>query len=527
MAISGTRRSVVLALMALVACLAAPRGPGAVELRIGLAVGPTTMDPHFHADAANFAVHRHVFEALLQWSPDGRLLPMLARAWAPLPDGDGWALHIDPAAHFADGTPVTAMDAAASLRRAMTIPNSPGRYTPFLSGLRHAEAVAPDLLHLRGDGPLPLLPNGLTTIMIVPESIAGRAVPGDFAIGRDGHGSGPFLLGRWRPSEATSLRRNPAWWQAGRRAGSPWESVTLRVMPPDSTRVAALLAGDVDLIEGVPPRDLARIAATPRLRVARQDGTRVMYLALNQGATREDGQRPLADPRIRRALSLAIDRVALAAQVMDGTAQPAARLVPPGRPGGDAEAVPLPADRTEARRLLREARGEGALTLTLTGTTNRFPQDETLLQALAQMWRQAGIAVEVEALPAAVFLPRYVGGRYDVALFGWLTGPGEPNAVFGAVLGSRDAALGRGALNATGYGNPRVDALIAAGLSNRDPAGRHEAWRDAAQIALGDDAALVPLLHLASLWAMRAGIAYTPRMDGLTLAQGAVQAASR
>ena len=296
-------------------------------------------------------------------------------------------------------------------------------------------------------------------------------------------------------------------------------------MPPDSTRVAALLAGDVDLIEAVPPRDLARIAATPRLRVARQDGTRVMYLALNQGAAREDGQRPLADPRIRRALSLAIDRVALAAQVMDGTAQPAARLVPPGRPGGDADAVPLPADRAEARRLLREARGEGALALTLTGTTNRFPQDEALLQALAQMWRQADIAVEVEALPAAVFLPRYASGRYDVALFGWLTGPGEPNAVFGAVLGSRDAALGRGALNGYGLRQSACRSLIAAALSNRDrPAG--DAWRDAARIALGDDAALLPLLHLASLWASERG-SPNAQMDGLTLAQDAVQAASR
>ncbi|WP_164867830.1 ABC transporter substrate-binding protein [Rhodovarius crocodyli] len=495
-------------------------GAGAAELRIGLSVMPTTADPHFHADAGNFTLHRHLYESLLQWSGDGRLLPLLAESWAPLPSGDGWELRIDPAARFSDGTAVTAEDASASLRRAATIANSPARYTPFLVGLQRVEVVSPQVLRVFTHGPGPLLPNGLTTIMIVPARIAATAQPGDFNPGGPAAiGSGPYRLTEYRQGQGAVLERAAGWWG---RAPLPWSEIRLRILPHDAARVAALLAGDVDLIENVPLRDGPRLAATEGLHVARQDGTRIMFLAMSRQAAADN---PLRDRRVRRALSLAVNRAALAQQVMDGAAEPAGQLMPPGRASHDPALAPPAMDRAAARRLLAEAGLGDGLRLTLTGTGNRFPNDTRLLQAVAQMWRQAGIEAEVEVLPPAAFFPRLSAGRFSVALSGWLTGPGEPNSFLNAFLATRDAGRGMGALNGTGYGDPRLDALLTQALATADTPRRQGLWRQAARLAFHEDVAMVPLLHVASLWAMRGGIRYAPRMDSLTLAMDAAQAA--
>ncbi|MDQ1078085.1 ABC transporter substrate-binding protein [Pseudoroseomonas cervicalis] len=510
---SGALASGALGGLALAAARPARAAPA--RLRLGLAASPTTLDPHFHADSANFALHRHLFEALLQWSADGRLLPALARSWAPLPGG-GWALRMDPAARFADGRPVTARDAAASLERAMTIPHSPARYTPFLAGLRRAEAVSAELLLLHTDGPAPLLPNGLTTILVVPADTpatpAGAALPG----------SGPYRLREYRQGEGAWLQRHPGWWQAASRGLPAWAEVALHAMPVDSARLAALLSGELDLIDNVPPRDAAALSRQASLRLARQEGTRVMYLMLGQRPELAPGRpNPLADRRVRQALSLALDRAALARQVMDGAAVPTAQIMPPDRAAAEPALRPPPPDRDAARRLLREAGYAEGFTLPLLGTTDRFTNDEQILQAVAQMWRQLGIQAEVEALPAAAFLPRFAAGRYGAALFGWLTGPGEPNSVFTALLCGRDAARGRGALNGTGYANARLDALVDTALASADSAARQALWRQATRLALAEDVAMLPLFHQASLWASRRGIAYAPRIDSLTLAMDA------
>lgn len=499
------------------------------ELRIGLAAPPTTLDPHFHADAANFGLQRHIFEALLQWDHDGQLQPLLARGWVPLASGHGWELMIDPAARFADGSPVTAEDAAASLHRAMTIPNSPSRYTPFLAGLQRVEVVGPEVLRLHTDKPAPLLPSGLTTILIIPARIAETASPADFNAGTAVVGSGPFRLRTYRQGEIAMLERNPNWWRAPDVPVPAWERVSLRIMTQDSARVAALLSGELDLIENVPPRDAPRLTGTPGLRLVRRPGTRVMFVTLNQEAVNQGAKagHPLADQRVRRALSLALDREALVSQVMDGQAVAAGQLLPLDHVASIPGLLPAAADRAAARRLLREAGWGEGFSLPLMSTNNRFANDDQLVQALAQMWRQVGIEVEVEALPVAAFFPRYVSGQFTAALFGWPTGVGEPSGLFTTLLATRDRAGGRGAVNATGYGNPRLDSLIEAALVTPEATPRHALWRQAAQLAVVEDAALLPLFHQSSLWAMREGVSYDARADSLTMAADAHQAASR
>jgi peptide/nickel transport system substrate-binding protein len=503
------------------------------DLSIGFAAPATSFDPHYHADAASFALHRHVFEPLLFWTPDAKLAPALARSWTPLPSGMGWELQLDPAARFSDGTPVTAADAAASLVRAVTIPNSPGRYTPLIADFLRAEAVDAHTLRLHTRGPAPLLPGGLAAILVVPERIAREAATAAFNTGSAAIGSGPYRLRRYQPGEGVDMEGHEAWWAregTGASGSQIWRRVTARVISSDAARTAALRAGTVDLIEAVPPRDTPVLAARPDLRVASVAGARLMYVALRQGdeppadvsdlSGRPLSRNPLQDDRVRRALSLAIDRAALAAQTMDGQAIPTGQVLPAGFGAADPELhAPIP-DRAAAQVLLADAGWGGGFRMTLSGTNNRFVNDEQLVQAIAAMWRQIGVDVRVEVMPAALFFPRLTGERFAAALSGWVSGTGEPNSFFASTLATRDAALGRGSFNAARYSNPRFDALLDAALSTIDPAARHAAWRQATRIALAEDVAVLPLFHQINVWAMRRGLSYEARVDSLTLAMG-------
>jgi peptide/nickel transport system substrate-binding protein len=516
---------------------AATQASATDELRIGLAAGPTSFDPHYHAHAPSYALHRHVFETLLTREHDGRLIPTLAEDWSPLPTGDGWEFRLDPAARFADGAPVTAADVAASIHRVLTVPASPGRWTPFLADLAHVELVDRLTLRLRTYGPAPLLPNVLPAVLVVPEALARSATTAEFNSGTAAVGSGPYRLRRYIAGTEVVLERSPTWWQRDRLGPEPWSTVTFRVITTSPSRVAALLAGNVDFIEGVPPGDVAALRRRSDIAISRANSLRLVYIALSQGASAPEGlsdhagrplaRNPLQDVRVRRALSLAIDRAAIVAQVMDGEALPAAQVQPEGFAGFDGDLRPPALDRDGARRLLAEAGWGQGFRIRLSGTNDRLVNDERILQAVAQMWQRVGITTEVEPLPSTVFFPRFNAGALAAGLTSWSGSSGEPNTFFVAVLSGRNATRGRGTANPTGYGNAQVDALVDRALGEVDVGARHAGWREAQRIALSQDAAVIPLHHQVNLWAMRRTLSYDARIDELTYATGVRPTSSR
>ncbi|WP_165694231.1 ABC transporter substrate-binding protein [Teichococcus deserti] len=502
--------------------------------RIGLAAPPTSFDPHYQTHAPSYALQRHVFEPMLDWSPDGALLPLLARDWAPLPGGDGWEFHLDPAARFQDGSPVTAGDVAASLQRARTLPNSPSPLTPFFRDIRAVEVVDARTLRLRSEGPVPLLPTSMTTLLVVPARLA-TAGTAAFNDGSAAIGSGAWRLARFRPGEGAELTADPGWWRPAAEHPA-WRRLGVAAIPQDAARVAALLAGDVALIEAVPPRDVAVLEARDDVALARAASPRLIYIALDQreavpeGLLLPDGtppaRNPLADMRVRRALSLAIDRGALVGQVMQGQASATGQLLPADSVSADPDLPPPALDRAEARRLLAEAGVPRGFRMVLAGPQDRFVNDAETLQAVAQMWRQVGVVAEVQVMPNAAWLPRFVQGRFGASLSGWLGLSGEPQSYLTAMLASRDHARGRGSFNPGGYASPALDALIDRAVETPGSAPRQALWRQAVRLAVVEDAALLPLLHGVNIWAMRRGLAYPARRDGLTLGTGLRPAAA-
>jgi peptide/nickel transport system substrate-binding protein len=513
------RLSIVIAMLML--CTALQPGPaGAAELRIGISGEVTSLDPHFLAAQPNLTVARHVFESLTDVDAQTRLIPGLAERWRAI-DALTWEFSLRRGVRFHDGSPLTAEDVAFSLARPLSIKGSPGGFAAFVRAVASTTAVDAHTLRVRTRYPYGALPEDLNSILIVSKKHAENAGPEDFDAGRALVGTGPYRFVRYQRGDRLELARNELWW--GKSA--PWERVTLRVIPADPARTAALLAGELDVIEHVPPADINNINKNNRLRVVQTTSWRTILLHLDQyrmqppGVTDNTGKplaaNPFMDIRVRRALSKAIHREAIAAKVMEGLALPAANVVSPGvfghNPALQAEAY----DPEGARRLLTEAGYPGGFRITLAGPNNRYINDDQVLQALAQMFARVGIQARVEAMPMSAFLGRVRKEETAVSLLGW--GSFAADLALRSLVASPNADKGHGAWNWGRYANPKLDTMMEQALASVDRSRREVLAREAGTLAM-QDLAFIPVHHQVVSWAMRGNLGYAARTDEFTFA---------
>ncbi|SDB66884.1 ABC transporter substrate-binding protein [Belnapia rosea] len=492
---------------------------------IGVAAPATSVDPHFFNAAPNSQLASHVFSRLIERDARVQLQPGLAESWRAIAP-TVWEFRLRPGVTWHDGRPFTAEDVAFSLARAPHVPNSPGGYGSFLRLVKQVEVVGPLTIRLHTRQPHALLPTEIAYISIIARHAAQGATTEDFNSGRAAIGTGPYRLLSHSPNDRTELARNDTFF--GPR--EPWSRVTLRFIGHDAARTAALLAGEVDMIDQVPTADLARLRAEPRVGLFEIQGLRLIFLQVDfshDGAmpfvTDQAGQplprNPFLDLRIRRALSLAIDREALAEQVMEGAARPAGQWLPPGVYSHDPDTPVPPFAPEQARRLLAEAGYPDGFRLTLHSPNDRYPNDARTAQAVARMWSRIGIRTEVAALPWASFSARSARQEFAVRLSGWGSSTGEASYFLANVLGTYDPAARRGAANAGRYSNPALDLMVDRAAAILDPEERERLLRGAVHLA-SEEVALIPLFHLVNAWATRAGLRYDARMDERSLATG-------
>lgn len=498
-------------------------------LRIATGGAVTSLDPHFHNSAPNNAVALHVFDRLVDRDERARLQPGLAESWRAL-DETNWEFRLRPGVTWHDGKPFTADDVVFSFQRAPAVPNSPGGFGGFLRSIARIEAPEPLLLRITTRAPNPVLPNELAMVFIIARHAAEGLGTEDFNSTRAAIGTGPYAIAAYRPGERVELRRHAAHWTR-----PVWERVDYRFITQDAARVAALLAGDVDMIDQVPSSDAARLAANPRLTVSEIESLRVMYLNFDRsraeappGFADADGgalaANPLNDVRVRRALSLALNREGLVRQVMDGAARPTGQWLPPGAFGHD-PAIAAPAqDLDAARRLLAEAGFPRGFRMVLSSPTDRYPNDARTAQAVAQMWTRVGVRTEVQALPWSAFASRSARQEFGARLVGWGSPSGEASYLLINLLMTYSRERGTGANNVVRYSNPALDALTDRATATLDDAAREDLLRQATRMAM-EDVAFLPMFQLVNQWALRRGLAHRPRMDEYTLAMGVSPAA--
>jgi peptide/nickel transport system substrate-binding protein len=366
------------------------------------------------------------------------------------------------------------------------------------------------------------MPTDMTQVAIISKQFANASTE-DFNSGKAAIGTGPYKLVRYAKGDRIELARFDGYW-GGK---TPWDKVTMRLLPQAAARVAALLAGDVQVIEAVPTADIGKLKQDKRIQMYRTVVDRLIYLHLDSNrdaspfVTDKDGREltrnPLKDARVRHALSKLIDRDAIVARVMEGEAVPAGQLVPDFLFGATRTLKPDKFDPDGARKLLAEAGWQDGFGVTLHTPNDRYANDAKIAQAVAQMWTRGGIPTKVIAMPSATYFPQATELKFSTMLLGWSTGTGEASSSLKALLMTYNRDKGFGMANRGRYSNGKVDALTEDALAIVDDAKREAMLQRATELAI-NDTGIVPLHFQVNLWATRDGITYAPRTDENTLA---------
>jgi peptide/nickel transport system substrate-binding protein len=507
----------------LFAVLAATPAPAA-NLIIGRAAEQSSIDPQFAGTGPNGDTASEMFDRLIDSDAHNQLHPALATAWTAV-DPLTWRITLRDDVKFHDGSPFTADDVAFSLARAKAMPNSPAPFSRASRGVASVTVTGPHSLEVKTTVPVPRLMEQIGEIYILSHRAAAGMTTADMNSGKGMVGTGPYMFRHYDPASRVEMVANPRYW--GRKPA--WDHVTLRFIKQPGARVAALLAGDVDVIDQVPPSDARTLAANPKLSVFSIATTRLVYLALDSAratspfitdsAGRKLDRNPLQDARVRRALSLMIDRKALANRLLDGSAEPAGQFVPEGLGGYDPKLTPPAVDVAGAKKLLAEAGYPKGFGLTLHSSNDRLPQDSAVAQALGQMFMRAGLRVNgVVTQPYNVYAAAASRGAYSIFLYSFGTTSASSADGLTSVLATHDPAHGMGAFNRARYSNPAFDALLGKALGEFDAGKRNAELAAATDIAI-NDGAIVPLYWQVAHWATRKGLVYAPRRDEATSAR--------
>jgi peptide/nickel transport system substrate-binding protein len=513
------RTALIIRRLAVVTMLAAATPATAQDIALGLGTAVTSLDPHFHNLASNIKMSMHIFEPLVDQDERQRPVPDLASAWRTI-DDTTWEFTLRRGVRFHDGQEFGAEDVAATLRRVPWVPNSPNSFVTYTRAITETIIVDPYTVRFRTASPYPLLPNDLSSVEIISRRYE-HAPTADFNNGQAAVGTGPFRFVAYLPGDRVTLQRNDAYWGVQPH----WQNVTLRVITNQPSRVAALLANDVQAIDDVPPSDLAKLRSDASITVLRGPSNSVLFLHMDQFreqtpfATDRSGaplpSNPFRDRRVRMAISKAINRAGIVERVMEGAAVPAASLLADGFFGSSPRLKPDTFDPEAARRLLTEAGYPNGFGLTIHGPIGRYVNDNLVLQAIAPMLVRIGIDTKVVVLPWATFIaqasaPTYA---YSMLLIGNSATTGEASFGLRVQFATVDPLKGMGGSNRARYSNPLVDGVLGRAMATIDDTKREALLQEVSEIAMHDQA-IVPLFHQENIFAVRRGLQYTPRTDG-------------
>jgi peptide/nickel transport system substrate-binding protein len=512
------------ALVVAFAVTIAPALATAQDLAIGLGANVTSIDPHFHNLSPNSAVATHIFDRLILKDEQQRLMPGLATEWKAI-DDTTWEFKLRRGVKFHDGSDFTADDVVSMLKRVPWVPNSPSSFRIYTQAVVGWEILDPYTIRLKTAQVYPLLPLDLSSVFVTSKKYE-TAPTSEFNAGRAAIGTGPFRFVEYIPGDRIVLARNDNYW--GPKPA--WQRATLKLITNNSSRVAALLAGDVQMIEQVPSTDYAKLKTNPNVAISQTVGNRIIYLHVDSFrdqtpfATDKSGavlpNNPLKDPRVRKALSKAINRQGIVDRIMEGLAIPAGGVLADGFFGVSPKLKPEAYDPEGARKLLTEAGYPNGFGLTIHGPNDRYLNDEKILQAVGPMFNRIGVDTKVVTQPWATFAsqgsaPTYA---YSVMLAGWGADTGEASSPLRSLLATVDRERGMGGSNRGRYSNPKMDQLLQQALATVDDPKRDQLLQQATEIAMAD-VGLIPLHYQINVWATRKGYAYAARTDEYTQAQ--------
>ena len=410
------RRLLVIALLAALAS-GAIQAAQAKTLRMAYDSDPTSLDPHEQLSGATLQLSHLLFDPLIRFRQDLSIEPRLAKSFETI-DERTTRFHLREGVKFQSGRTLSAEDVVWTFNRLKQSPDFKALFEPF----SEARAVDDLTVDLVTKGPYPLVLNLATYIFPMDrEFYAGtdeRGRPKDqivkhgasFASTHAG-GTGPFVVTEREQGVRLKLKRFADYWDKD-SPGNVDDIVFTPIKEP-ATRVAALLAGDIDFIAPVPPTDLARIKQASCCTLITMPSTRVLTFELNQ-----DRVPAFKDQRVRLAMVYAVNGTGIADKIMRGLASAAGELSPPGYAGHDPALVPR-YDLAKAKALMKEAGYEDGFSVTMMAPNNRYVEDARVAEAVAAMLAKINIKVDLQTMPKAQYWQRFDERAGDIMMIGW------------------------------------------------------------------------------------------------------------
>ena len=479
-----------------------------------------SMDPYNLNETFTLGYLGNIYEGLTRRSHDLSIEPALAERWE-IVEPTRWRFHLRRGVKFHDGRDFTADDVLFSAKRVR------------MDGSDLKTRVADDTEVIKVDdytvdfvttSPNPILHAEWATWYIMSKSWAeennavlpqqATADKENFAT-RHANGTGPFIL-KSRDIDLKTVTEANNDWSDTRKHNLT--SVTLTPIAQDATRVAALLAGQVDMADPIPVQDMNRVDGNAGTSMLVGPELRTIFLGMDQ---RRDellhssvkGKNPFKDKRVRQAVYHAINIEAIKKVVMRGLSTPSAMMIAPGINGSSDQFQRLAYDQGKAKQLLADAGYPDGFEVGMDCPNDRYVNDEAICQAVVSMLAKVGVRVNLLAQPKAKYFKKVLAPSLDTSfyLLGWTPGSFDSwNPLYN--LHGCDDGTGRGKFNLGGYCNPKVDALTDKILSETDQAKR-QAMMDEAWGLTIDDVAYVPLHQQALAWGVRDGVTVKQRPD--------------
>ena len=500
-------------------------GAMADDLVIGVMFKPNTIDPHIHFISGSHQAFHHIWETLIRQDPKHNLKPSLATSWKFL-DDTTWEIKLREGVKFHDGSPFTADDVLANVERAQTpLPgNVSSSLRLLIQGGKEWKKIDDFTLQITTPEPYPQVPRDISVTHLFSDENGKDAVTADYETGKAAIGTGPYQYVEYLRGEHVKYKANPNWWR-----GKPkWDNVTLKIIESNPARVAALLSGSVDMIDNVPPQDVPKLennadinffpGAPGRLIYFRVDVSKDITPMIKANDGSELWPNPMLQYKVRKAISMAIDRETIVERVMKNMAAPASQFMAPGWDGHNSDLKPEPYDPEGAKKLLAEAGYPDGFQFTIHSSRGRYINDAQIVEAVGQMLNRVGIKTKVEIVPPETYFQRARDGQFTMPLGSWLSSTGEGSAALFHGLYPFNSVERIGMANWGWYSNRRYAEVVNKFKTEMDADKRLKMMQDAYAIAT-NHVGYIPLHWERGAYATRKGLKYTVRNDQMTLAE--------
>jgi peptide/nickel transport system substrate-binding protein len=487
-----------------------------------------SLDPYTLNETTTHAHLGQVYEGLTTRDKDLKIVPALAESWET-PEPTRWRFHLRRGVKFQNGDPFTADDVVFSADRVRAKgSNLQTRIDPDAKVIKIDDYTVDFVL----PKPNPILNSQWDTWYImdrkwceennsVAPTPASATTPTYASL--HANGTGAFSVESHQPGVKTVFKVNPNWW---RKPEHNLKEIVFTPISNDATRVAALLSGEVDIIEPVPLQDIARVDASPNAQVLKGPEIRTIFLGMDQ--TRGEllyssvkGKNPFKDVRVREAFYRAIDIEAIKTRVMRGLSTPSALMIAPQLYALSKDFTRPKYDPDAAKKLLTEAGYPDGFEVTLDCPNDRYVNDAAICQAVVGMLARIGVKINLLAQPKAQYFAKVLkpaGYQTSFYLLGWTPGTLDAHNVMHDIMGCRNDTrdTSRGETNLGGYCNKEFDRLTDEVLQETDTTKRNLLIKQAFEIAM-KDYAYIPLHQQALAWGVSKKLKVAQRPDNQVL----------